>query len=124
MTGVDGYVRRVKSVVDYAISGTVYRVESDWTIRNGAAEVKAKITASGKPFEPAHLGFCTVFDKPCMKVDWLGCGPWENYADRKSGAFLGIWARSRGLGGNSCGPLPLERDRIKGGPVELDFIIR
>ena len=198
--GADGDVRRVKSVVDYAISGTVYRVESDWTIRNGAAEVKAKITASGKPFEPAHLGFCTVFDKPCMKVDWLGCGPWENYADRKSGAFLGswslcsrdfffpydipqdcgnregtyrvklsagfdavtfeaksgpfafevnpyapdvltkyrhpaelpesdstffgIWARSRGLGGNSCGPLPLERDRIKVESAEFDFVIR
>ena len=196
----DGDVRRVKSVVDYAISGTVYRVESDWTIRNGAAEVKAKITASGKRFEPAHLGFRTVFDSPCMEVDWLGCGPWENYADRKSGAFLGswslcskdfffpydvpqdcgnregtyrvklsagfddvtfeaksgpfafevnpyapdvltkyrhpaelpesestffgIWARSRGLGGNSCGPLPLERDRITDESLSLEFVIR
>lgn len=193
-------VRRVASVVDYAISGTVYRVESDWTIRDGAAVVKARITASGKPFEPAHLGFCTVFRKPCMQVDWLGCGPWENYSDRKSGAFLGswslcsrdfffpydvpqdcgnregtyrvklsdwldsvtfettaapfafevnpyspdvltqfrhpaelpesdstffgIWACSRGLGGNSCGPLPLEHDRIANSPVELNFVVR
>ena len=198
---VEGGVRRVASVVDYAVSGTVFRVATNWRIRNGAAEVKATISASGKPFEPAHLGFRTVFDSSCLKVDWLGCGPWENYADRRSGAFLGnwslcskdffvpydipqdcgnregtyrvklsslldsvtfetqgkpfafevnpyapetlvkyahpaelpesdsmffgIWAKSRGLGGNSCGPLPLKRDIIPSGEgAVLEFVIR
>lgn len=196
----EGDVRLVSSVIDYAISGTVYRVESLWRIQDGAASVKATITASGKPFEPAHLGFRTVFDAESLKVDWLGRGPWENYSDRKSGAFLGnwslsskdffvpydvpqdcgnreetyrvslsslmetvtfetrgqpfafevnpyapealtacrhpaelppsdstffgIWARSRGIGGNSCGPLPLERDRIKDTSVTMEFVIR
>ena len=197
----EGGVRWVASVVDYAVSDTVFRVATNWRIRNGAAEVKAKITVSGKPFEPAHLGFRTVFDSSSLKVDWLGCGPWENYSDRRSGAFLGnwslcskdffvpydipqdcgnregtyrvklsstfdavvfetrsvpfafevnpyapetlvryahpaelpesdstffgIWAKSRGLGGNSCGPLPLKRDIIPSGEgAVLEFVIR
>ena len=39
-----------------------------------------------------HIGFRTVFADDSMSVDWLGCGPWENYADRRSGASLGNWS--------------------------------
>ena len=135
-----------------------------------------------------------------MDVEWLGKGPFENYSDRMSGAFLGLWSRpsgdfffpydvpqdcgnmegayhvrlattwdsvtfaatskpfafevnpytpdtlgryrhpaelpasdstffglfakSRGLGGNSCGPLPLKRDIVNEGPYTLEFTIR
>ena len=194
-------VRTVESVVDYAVTGTVFRVATAWTIQNGAAKVRATFTQSGKIAEPAHIGFRTVFADDSMTVDWLGCGPWENYADRRSGAFLGNWslasgdffipydvpqdcgnregayrvklaaglldvvtfetlgapfafevnpyapetlvryahpaelpesestffgiyARSRGLGGNSCGPLPLAKDVVKDGPYTLEFVIR
>ena len=193
-------VRKVLSVTDYAISGTTYRVETEWTIKDGAARVKATFTQRGKKFEPARIGFSTVFAVRAMDVEWLGRGPFENYSDRMSGAFLGLWSRpsrdfffpydvpqdcgniegayrvrfattwdsvtfaakakpfafevnpyapdtlgrykhpaelpandstffglfakSRGLGGNSCGPLPLKRDVVNEGPYTLEFTVR
>ena len=197
---MDGDVRKVAAVTDYALSGTVYRVSAEWTIRDGAAKVRAVFTQSGNKFEPAHIGFRTELVDSGLDVEWLGRGPWENYSDRKSGAFIGlwrlgsedfffpydvpqdcgnredayrvklsglmdsvtfeacgqpfafevnpyspetlvkyahpaelppsdstyfgIWAKSRGLGGNSCGPLPLERDRIGEEPYTLEFTVR
>ena len=193
-------VRTVKSIVDYSITGTSYRVSTEWTIKSGAAKVKASFVQNGKKFEPARIGFRTVFAKDSMEVEWLGRGPFENYSDRKSGAFLGLWslgsknfffpydvpqdcgnmedtyrvklgtmfdsvtvetcaasfafevnpyapevlvryahpaelpasdstffgifAKSRGLGGNSCGPLPLERDIVRNEPYTLEFVIK
>lgn len=194
-------VRTVNSTVDYAVTDTTFRVATVWTIKDGAARVKAMFTQSGVRAEPARIGFRTVFADDAMNVDWLGRGPWENYSDRKSGAFLGNWsqgskgffisydapqdcgnredayrvkltagffdsvtfettgaqfafevnpyapetlvkyahpaelpesdstffgifAKSRGLGGSSCGPLPLERDIVKDGPYMLEFVIR
>ena len=193
-------VRTVKSVIEYSVKGTSYCVETVWTIKDGAAKVKASFVQNGKKFEPARVGFRTVFAKKTMNVEWLGCGPFENYSDRKSGAFLGLWSRasrdfffpydvpqdsgnmegtyrvkletmfdsvtvetcavpfsfevnpyapetltqylhpaelpasdstffgifakSRGLGGNSCGPLPLERDIVQNEPFTLEFTIK
>ena len=193
-------VRTVKSVIEYSVKGTSYCVETVWIIKDGAAKVKASFVQNGKKFEPARVGFRTVFAKKTMNVEWLGCGPFENYSDRKSGAFLGLWSRasrdfffpydvpqdsgnmegtyrvkletmfdsvtvetcavpfsfevnpyapetltqylhpaelpasdstffgifakSRGLGGNSCGPLPLERDIVQNEPFTLEFTIK
>ena len=194
-TGRDG-VRLVESVVDYAVTDAVFRVASTWRIRNGAAKVRVTVTPSGKPVEPARVGLRTVFAAENPSVDWLGCGPFENYPDRRSGAFLGSWslrakdffvpydvpqdcgnregtyrvsladvtfetdgapfafevspyapetlvgfahpaelpdskttffglyARVRGLGGNSCGPKPLKRDIVGMEPQTLVFTVR
>lgn len=198
-TKADG-TRRVKSVIDYVVTGTVFRVESDWTIADGAAKVKATFTQTGERREPAHIGFRTVLRGGSMPVEWLGRGPFENYSDRMSGAFLGLWkldsadfffpydrpqdcgnregtyrvtlspgmfddltvesaapfafevnpyapetlvkyahpaelpqsettylgifAKSRGLGGNSCGPKPIARDIVGQGPYTLELTIR
>jgi beta-galactosidase len=40
------------------------------------------------------------------------------------GTFFGVYAQSRGLGGNSCGPLPLERDKVRGEEFVLELVIR
>ena len=192
-------VRTVTSRIDYAVVGTVFRVDTVWTIRDGAAKVRATFTQSGTRAEPAHIGFRTVFAAKEMDVEWFGRGPWENYSDRMSGAFLGVWrspsrdfffpydvpqdcgnregtyrvalaagcdavtfesarpfafevnpytpetlvrfahpaelpapcetyfgifAKSRGLGGNSCGPKPLARDIIGAETYELEFNVR
>ena len=197
---MDGEVRKVEAVTDYAFFGTTCRVSAAWTIRDGAAKVRAVFTQSGKKFEPAHIGFRTVLADSSLDVEWLGRGPWENYSDRKSGAFIGlwrlgsedfffpydvpqdcgnreevyrvklstlmdsvtfetggkpfafevnpyppetlvkyahpaelppsdstyfgIWAKSRGLGGNSCGPLPLPQDKVGTDTYTLEFTIR
>ena len=41
--------------------------------------------------ELARIGFSFELDLENPKVEWFGLGPWENYPDRKSGAFLGLW---------------------------------
>jgi hypothetical protein len=38
--------------------------------------------------------------------------------------FFGIYAKVRGLGGNSCGPKPLPRDIVKEGVYTLEFVIK
>ena len=84
-------LRRVYSVVDYAVSGTVFNVIGDWRIKDGAARVKLTFSFRGAAPVPAHLGLRTSLKDDSMDVEWLGRGPWENYSDRCSGAFLGLW---------------------------------
>ena len=193
-------VRKVTSVVDYAVTGAVFTVASEWTIKDGAAKLKATFKRTGKEIEPARVGLRTMLAKDALDVEWLGCGPFENYSDRKSGAFLGVWnlpsadffipydvpqdcgnregtyrvklasafdaltvetlakpfafevcpyapetlvqykhptelpeskgtffgvySQSRGLGGNSCGPLPLKHDKVLGDTFVLELVIR
>ena len=38
--------------------------------------------------------------------------------------FFGIYAKVRGLGGNSCGPKPLPRDIVTEGAYTLEFVIK
>ncbi|MCQ2391520.1 MAG: hypothetical protein MJ240_08845 [Kiritimatiellae bacterium] len=42
----------------------------------------------------------------------------------EDGTYFGIFAKSRGLGGNSCGPKPLARDIIGNETYTLSFTIR
>ena len=197
---VENGVRKVTSVVDYAVSGAVFTVTSKWTIKDGAAKLKAHFRRTGSEIEPARIGLRTRLAKSALDVEWLGLGPWENYSDRKSSCFLGAWdassgdfffpydvpqdcgnheetyrvelsslfdsltvetlgkpfafevnpytpevlvqyrhpaelpandgtffgvyAQSRGLGGNSCGPLPLKKDKVLGTDFTLELLIR
>jgi beta-galactosidase len=77
-------MRMVASVVDYAVSGAVFTVTSKWTIMDGAAKLKVSIRRTGKEIEPARVGLRTILAKESLDVEWLGCGPFENYSDRKS----------------------------------------
>ena len=197
----EGDVTRVSAVVDYfCASGRILRATSEWRIADGAATLKARFTGVRREMQLARVGLRTVLASTSPNVEWLGCGPFENYADRRSGAFLGTWrlpakdfffpydvpqdcgnregtyrlalstfcdsltfetqakpfafevspyapemlpdfahpaelppsegtfvgvfAKSRGLGGHSCGPLPLDRDVLDGESYELDLIIR
>ena len=188
----------VHSRVDYlCASGRILRADTEWRIRNGAADVRTRFIGVRREMNLPRLGWRTILDSTSLNVEWLGCGPFENYADRRSGAllgawrlpavdffvpydvpqdcgnregtyrlrlssfwnalgvatlarpfafevspyapeelvqvahpaelppssgtFLGIYARTRGLGGHSCGPLPLERDTLTDETFELNF---
>ena len=41
--------------------------------------------------ELARIGYRFTLDSGLDKVNWFGAGPFENYPDRKSGAFTGWW---------------------------------
>ena len=64
-----------------------------WTIyANGEVACQSRIRGSGQRAELARLGLrFTAPRRLGDRVEWLGNGPFENYADRKSGAFLGRW---------------------------------
>ena len=169
------------------LNPVVFTVASRWTIcGDGTAACVSKIrSTSGKKTDLARIGYSFVMDEKNPYVEWFGAGPFENYADRMSGAFLGrygmaakdffvpyarnedcgnrentrgvkvgalalrtlgapfafevnpytpselletvhptelpasdktyvgVYAATRGLGGASCGPAPIERDIIR-----------
>ena len=69
-----------------------FAVAKRWTISpKGTATCAAKIRPLGANVELARVGWSMEMDEENPKVEWFGLGPWENYADRKSGAFLGRW---------------------------------
>ncbi|WP_209440925.1 beta-galactosidase small subunit [Paenibacillus maysiensis] len=41
-----------------------------------------------------RIGLSFTFSEDWKNIKWYGRGPWENYADRKSSAFVGIYESS------------------------------
>ena len=66
-------------------------VETDYTFNdNGAIYVTTKFTNdTNEDFR--RLGLQAFLDKSLENVEWLGRGPHENYPDRKTSAFIGVW---------------------------------
>ncbi len=196
---VRGFNNAEISVADAAPTRQIsFKSAITWTVGgNGTVRAKAKVRAYGPRLELPRVGFSFVMDGADRTVRWFGRGPWENYADRKSGAFLGKWtakvadffvpycrnetsgdreetfgfsvdslairtlgapfafsvnpyepielltyvhppelpassktvvgvyAATRGLGGASCGPAPIERDLIRTDrDYDLDFTLQ
>ena len=69
---------------DYKLSYTI----------NAAGEVKVqanyKPTGNGNQLMP-KFGFRIAIPKQFKQIEWYGRGPQENYPDRKTGAFIGIY---------------------------------
>ncbi len=178
-----------------------FRVESSYTLgEEGTLEVSIAIRPHGAaaPYLP-RLGLECLLPKAFDQVVYYGCGPYENYVDRRSGAgverhestvkdlfvpyakptdcgsrtdvqWVELWAeghglrieaiekqfifsalpyrqmelvqashvhrlpesnatvlhldaRQCGLGGNSCGPQPMDRDLVRMEPVTLRFLM-
>ena len=70
-----------------------FSVAQKWTVfANGAVACQSEIRPRGRVIELARIGYRFSLDKSLDQVQWFGAGPFENYPDRKSGAFLGRWA--------------------------------
>ena len=66
----------------------VYRIRTDGTVT---------VTATLKPLkeklsELPRVGLNMRINPSFSKVKWYGRGPWENYNDRKTASFIGIYA--------------------------------
>ena len=69
-----------------------FAVASRWTVYgNGTVSCESNIRPLGPKFDLLRLGYSCVLAETDPSVAWFGCGPFENYADRRSGAFLGRW---------------------------------
>ena len=70
---------------------TTIPVETIYTVYNdGSIGVKGNFgNEDNKDF--SRLGLIAALDPRLGNVQWLGRGPHENYPDRKTSAFMGVW---------------------------------
>ena len=67
-------------------------VAARWTVHpDGTLACVSRIRPEGPKVELARIGYSWELRETNPKVEWFGLGPFENYPDRKSGAFLGRW---------------------------------
>ena len=68
-------------------------VAQKWTMfGDGNVACQSEIRSRGRVMELARVGYRFMLDKTFDKVSWFGAGPYENYPDRRSGAFAGWWS--------------------------------
>lgn len=65
--------------VEYTISG------------EGQIDVKADFTLNEKTYAVPRFGLTASLASDLENVTYYGRGPWENYSDRKTSAFLGVY---------------------------------
>lgn len=68
--------------------------EVDYTIYPDGRMQVASTFHTGKGYLPPRFGLRMELVPQSEMVSWYGRGPFENYPDRKSGAFLGIFHRT------------------------------
>lgn len=62
-----------------------------WTVYpDGSVEIAANITSNNPEFDLPRLGYTMNVPAEYSDFVYYGRGPQENYADRKSGAFIGV----------------------------------
>lgn len=79
--------------VTYELTGIAVPYVIDYLIRNdGAIEVNASIDLSGRKLpELPRFGMRMPVSGEYDAVEYFGRGPGENYSDRYTASFLGIW---------------------------------
>lgn len=93
MTGFGGNATTITSLQSATTTEPLrFDVVTRWTVfPDGTASCVSKIRPFGPKTELARIGWSFELDDKNPAVEWFGRGPWENYADRSSGAFLGHW---------------------------------
>ena len=89
---VDGNVVKTKVSVDGA-KGAGFVHECEWSFASdGSVSLKNKVSPFGRmPEALPRLGLTLLLDRAYENMKWYGRGLWENYDDRKSASFVGIW---------------------------------
>jgi beta-galactosidase len=67
-----------------------YRISGDATVTVTATLDPGKEKLPELP----RFGMNIRIPGECRNITWYGRGPWENYSDRKSGAFVGLYSQS------------------------------
>ena len=81
---------------DEALAAFVFRSNIVWTVYpDGTIENQSAITGSDPKLVLPRIGFLvqlpTRFESEGAKMSYFGCGPQNNYADRKSGMLRGVY---------------------------------
>ena len=91
---IDSAADRIK--VRYALGEGGGRFDITYQM---AADGQVDVTADFVPLkddlpDPLRVGLRFDFDAALDELNWYGRGPWETYADRKTGAQLGLYSGS------------------------------
>ena len=74
------------------LAAPYFRAVLRWRINgNGTVSCRSEIRPVGFRRDLPRIGWRFVLPLDYAKVEWFGRGPFENYRDRKSGAFRGLW---------------------------------
>ncbi len=70
-----------------------FKVNMQWTVNpDGSIACQSVFIPRGMRIQPPRIGFELQLDSALSKVTYFGNGPFENYPDRVSGAFAGVWS--------------------------------
>jgi beta-galactosidase len=94
---------RVKTVSGFYVkdfgaeSGPVIRSEQAWELDgSGTMALDCRVDCRGGLFHLPRIGLEFTLDPGLENFSYYGRGPWENYADRKSSALLGLYHSKAG----------------------------
>ena len=74
------------------LAAPYFRAVLRWRIGgDGKVSCRSEIRPVGFRRELPRIGWRFVLPLDFAQVEWFGRGPFENYRDRKSGAFRGLW---------------------------------
>jgi len=79
--------------VEYYLNGIAVPYTIDYLIQNdGAIRVTSSIDMTGRNLpELPRFGMRTELPAGFEQISYYGRGPWENYGDRKTSAFVGLY---------------------------------
>ncbi len=87
-----GHAKITIAETDAPLRPMTFVVATEWIIgADGTLDCTAKIRPMGRKMDLMRLGFSYEMALADPVVRWFGRGPFENYRDRKSGAFVGLW---------------------------------
>lgn len=80
------------STVTNATTRCGYRLATTWTVHgDGTLDMDNRFAPVGKLPVLPRIGVVMRSGSGLENLRWSGRGPWENYADRKTSADLGVW---------------------------------
>lgn len=71
-----------------------YKLQTTWMVHgNGKMDMDNNFEPFGRlPVTLPRIGIVMRLAAPFENFHWYGRGPWENYADRKESADIGVWS--------------------------------
>jgi beta-galactosidase len=67
---------------------------TDYAIGGQGIEISNTVVNNANVDTIPRIGLSFAFSTDWNRIQWYGRGPWENYADRKTSAFVGIYESS------------------------------
>ncbi|OKP80490.1 hypothetical protein A3844_27365 [Paenibacillus helianthi] len=103
--GLDSNQKEIKRIRVYAAPASVIiqvhalyhgciETQTDYAIGGKGIEITNTVVNNANVDTIPRIGLSFTFPAPWKNIKWYGRGPWENYADRKTSAFVGIYEGS------------------------------